>query len=271
MKLHEMMTETFATGKIVVHSKDEKAAKGAELAPSHRSFFTPQCLRRHLVSRQFNEKKAYEMMLHTLYWRVNHVPTQYVHDEYKSCVASQFMDWVGHDRQGRPSLFIKSGNADLDIPRETRLNYLICALEKGITLMESKFSKHEGVEQWNIVIDESHRTSKTTDNKFMASVAPILTTHYAQRLYRCYVINPGWMTSVAYAVIKMFLDEGTTSKIKMVHAKSDKNNKAVRHVTEILEDMGEQNVPVEYGGSLQHKSLPEYDSFFASLAMPKWN
>lgn len=233
-------------------------------------FFTAECLRRYLVSRHFCEKKAYDMLMHTAHWRQHHVPAVYDHNEFMPCLQSRFMEWLGGDREGRPTLYMKSANANLEIPRNTRLAYMVVTLEKGCSLMEAQFSKHPHVEQWNIVVDESDRGSKHTDNKFLSQVTPMLTSHYAQRLHKCYVINPGWMTSIAFSVLKIFLDEGTTSKIKMVHAKHDKHNRSVRHVSELLAEFGAENVPEAYGGTYCVPLVDDYCRFFCEIPLPKY-
>lgn len=176
------------------------------------------------------------------------------------------MEWHGYDGAGRPTLYMKSANANLKIPRDTRVKFSVVTLEKGVKLMERGYSGHNGVEQWNIVVDETGRGSEHTDNKFLSHIAPILTSHYAQRLHRCYVVNPGLMTRMIYGIVKMFLDDGTTSKIKMVSSKKDKK-RGVHFVPELLEDIGAANLPVEYGGTLPPRLLEEYREYFNSIPL----
>lgn len=267
--LRDMIVATFKSKTPESHSKDEKVLHGAEIAADFKHFFTPECIRRYLISRGWCEKKAYDMLMTTLNWRHHHVPDSYVHDEYVACLKSRFMEWGRHDAHGRPTLYIKSANADLSISRDNRVKFMVTTLEKGTSLMEPQYSNRRGVEQWNIVIDESNRDSHHTDNKFLSHVTPMLTSHYAQRLHRCYVVNPGFLTKLVYGIIKYFLDEGTTKKIKMVHAKTCKTDKNVRIVHELLDELGAEHVPVQYGGKYQPMLLDEYCKYFSEIPMPK--
>jgi hypothetical protein len=265
-KLVKLVESTFHLKQTQVTSKDSNSISGAAIAHQHPSFFSSECIRRYLVSRQFCEKKAYEMMMATLHWRTENVPKTFKPDDFMECTSSRFMEWHGYDAAGRPTLYMKSANADLKIPRDKRVAFSVVTLEKGVKLMERSYSGHDGVEQWNIVVDETGRGSEHTDNKFLSHIAPILTSHYAQRLHRCYVVNPGLMTRMIYGIIKIFLDEGTTSKIKMVSSKKDKKL-GVHYVPELLQDIGAANIPLEYGGTLQPRLLEEYRNYFNSIPL----
>lgn len=265
-KLAHMVESTWNNRECQTPTKDANTIAGAAIAHEHPNFFSSECLRRYLVSRQFCEKKAYDMMMSTLHWRSVNVPTSFDPGAFVECMSSRFMEWHGYDACGRPTLYMKSANANLKIPRDLRVAYTVVTLEKGIKIMEPQYSGHDGVEQWNIVVDETGRGSEHSDNKFLSHIAPILTSHYAQRLHRCYVVNPGLMTRIIYGVVKMFLDEGTTSKIKMVSSKKDKK-RGVQYVPEMLEDIGQMGVPPEYGGSLAPRLLEEYREYFNSIPL----
>lgn len=273
-RLVELVDKTLSTNECQAHCKDEKTVKGAAVAHKMPHFFTAECLRRYLVSRQYNERKAYEMLMHTVLWRDQHVPSHYHASVYDGCLKSRFMEWCGYDREGRPNLYLWSANADLSVPREIRVNYMIMALEKGISLMAPPYQPLRvgdatKVEQWNIVVDETGRSSKHTDNKFLSHVTPILTSHYAQRLHRCYVLNPGWLTQLVYSVVKMFLDEGTTKKIHMIYGKHDKVDRSRWVVPDLLSDFGPENVPFMYGGSFQPPLVEDYCRFFEGVPLPR--
>jgi hypothetical protein len=177
------------------------------------------------------------------------------------------MEWIGHDRAGRPILALVSRNADLSIERERRLQYTVAILEKGISYMKREYSGHDGVEQWNVIIDETDKTMKHMDNKFLMQITPMLVTHYAQRLHRCYVVNPSWLTHMVLSVVKVFLDERTSRKICMVNAKRDKV-RDVMTAKEILMDLGPENVLTSYGGFKKHMPADEYERFFAAIPFP---
>lgn len=265
-KLVKLVEATWQHKQPQTSTKDANAIAGATIAHEHRSFFTSECIRRYLVSRQFCEKKAYEMIMSTLHWRSVNVPAAFDPAAFTECTSSRFMEWQGYDSGGRPTLYMKSANADLKISRDQRVTFTVVTLEKGIKIMERGYSGHTGVEQWNIVVDETGRESKHTDSKFLSHIAPILTSHYAQRLHRCYVVNPGLMTRMIYGIVKMFLDEGTTSKIKMVSSKKDKQ-KGGHYVPELLEDIGAANIPPEYGGTLPPRLLEEYRAYFNAIPL----
>lgn len=172
------------------------------------------------------------------------------------------MEWCGRDMHGHPSLFIQSHHADLTIPRQERLQYLIVTLEKGISLMSPEYSGCSGVEQWNMIVDETKKTSAHMDNTFLSQVSPILTSHYAERLNRCYVINPSFLTQMVLVCIRFFVDDRSRSKIVPVYAPAKKNNQNRMCCERLLEEIGKDQVPEMYGGLMKVRGLEEYSELF---------
>lgn len=240
-KLSDMFETTLSTQTCQTKSKEEHVLGGVKLLPEAKAFLTPTLYRRYLCGRNFEPKKAYDSILHTIFWRAQSIPTHFEPSRLTSCLKSRYMEWLGHDKHGRPSLFIKSTNADLEIPREARLEFLIIAMEKGLSLMDKAFTGgREGVEQWNMIVDETDKEMQHMDTKFLTHVAPIIGSHYVERLHRCYIINPGVLTSMVLGAIKLFVDERTSSKLCKLEGKIDKKTKLLP-LPQLVQELGEEN------------------------------
>lgn len=243
----------------------------------------PKTLRRYLIANRFDVKKAYEAVLLTVTWRLTDLrETLALPDPFADCSRTLYMQWIGHDRQNRPCLLIRSRNADLEIPRDRRLRYLMIALERGITLMSEAHGGKEGVEQWNMIIDETDKEMRHMDNKFIGQISPVLFGHYVERLKSCYIINPGWLTQAVLTVVKFFMDERTKHKIHSYYGDksptpppqgaeaSDPNAPKFFHcpVPKLVGELGEENTPVEYGGTKVIRNRDEYGAWFNALPFP---
>ena len=264
VKLSQMIETTISAKVCQTSSKEEHVLGGVKLLPEVQSTLSPKLYRRYLCGRNWEPKKAYDSIMHTVYWRATMIPPHFDSKRFATCLTSRYMEWLGHDGSGRPLLYIKSINADLEIPRETRLEYLIVAMEKGIALMEQSFSGREGIEQWNMIVDETDKEMKHMDTKFLSHVAPIMGSHYVERLHRCYIINPGVLTSMVLGAIKLFVDDRTSCKLCKLEGKFDKKAKTLP-LPQLVAELGENNVPAYYGGKLQVPDLPGYIDYFNSI------
>jgi hypothetical protein len=263
-KLAQMVESTISSKVCQTSSKEEHVLAGVKLLPESRSFLSAKLYRRYLCGRNWEPKKAYDSIMHTIFWRAQTIPPHFDKSRFTPCLASRYMEWIGHDVHGRPSLFIKSNNADLEIPRETRLEYLIVAMEKGLALMDAALGGRDGVEQWNMIVDETDKEMKHMDTKFLTHVAPIIGSHYVERLHRCYIINPGVLTSMVLGAIKLFVDERTSDKLCKLEGKIDKKTKLLP-LPQLVQELGEENVPVYYGGKMVTLDLPGYTDYFHSI------
>lgn len=266
-ELWRLVEATRASGKPQVPSKKHAAelesaaavlAADTDESRGIKAWLTPICVRRYLVANQFQPKQAYEALFRTIAWRCQHVPvTPQPLSDFSACVKTRYMEWMSHDSVGRPNLLIKSRNADLEISREDRAKYLIFAMEQGVRFMRQPLSPCPGVERWNMIIDETGKEWKHMDNGFLHEVTPVVFSNYVEHLNRCYVINPGTLTNMAIAVVKLFLDERTKAKMCVIHAKKPKDGSPMV-VQTLLDDLGPENVPVSYGGTRPDENLEEY-------------
>ena len=72
-----------------------------------------------------------------------------------------------------------------------------------------------GTDQMVMLMDETNASSDNMDTKFLRFMAPILNSHYAERLAQCCVVNPTFMTSLCVSIIKLFVDDRTKSKLHL--------------------------------------------------------
>jgi hypothetical protein len=229
-----------------------------------RSWLSPVCQRRYIVANNWSVPNAYEALLRSVWWRCQNVPVIVPPvSAHQACVNTRYMEWVSFDREGRPNLFIKSRNADLDISREDRTRFMIYMMEKGVSLMKERYSGRAGVERWNIIIDEKSKEWKHMDNSFLSTVTPVVFANYVEHLNRAYVLNPGTLTSMAISAIKLFVDDRTKAKMVTMHTK--KQPDGTRLALELIEQLGAENVPVAYGGALPDESAEDYQRRLATI------
>jgi hypothetical protein len=103
------------------------------------------------------------------------------------------------------------------------MRHLVYSLERAIACTAKKSG---GLEKINLMIDYEHfrirdsppmSTSKWTIN--------ILQNHYPERLFKAYVLNPGFVFRAFFAMVRPFLDPVTKAKIVMANSKSEKQAK----------------------------------------------
>mmetsp|Transcript_46223 Transcript_46223/g.142549 ORF Transcript_46223/g.142549 Transcript_46223/m.142549 type:complete len:208 (-) Transcript_46223:27-650(-) len=177
------------------------------------------------------------------------------------------MEWIGHDERGQPILLIRSRNADLDISREDRAAFLVWTLEYATRFL---MDETRGVERWCIIIDETSKEWKHTDNSFLSSVTPVVFSNFVERLNKAIIVNPATLTSAAISVVRFFLDERTKNKFVAVHGTKVETGapgdpaqdrdipRKSYTVPELSEAFGAANVPSYLGGTLPLESLDDY-------------
>jgi len=283
VQLNGLLQETISTAKIQVPVKKGKENPDHEKAVAvYASDKTLQqwvdgvTMRRYLVANKWEVPKAYEAILGTINYRSSHLTltlTNCLSDPFDDCNNTCYMQWLGRDKEGFPSLFIRSRNADLNIKRERRLQYLEIALARGVQLMTSQYGGKDGIEQWNMIIDETDKEMKHMDNKFVKQISPILFGHYVERLRHCYIINAGVLTKAVLAIVKLMMDDRTKTKIhsysteKAYKVPGDKSTKFY-HVPKLLAALGPENTPTEFGGTMQPMGKEEYAKFYNAIDIP---
>jgi hypothetical protein len=245
-----------------------------------RSFVSDRkALRRYLVAFKWIVLSALEAVLASVAWREESVPkTLPALRAHEACVATRYMEWIGHDRQGQPILLIRSRCADLEISREDRACFLTWTLEFATRFL---MDESRGVERWCIIIDETAKEWKHTDNSFLSSVTPVVFSHYVERLNKAWLVNPGMLTSAAVSVVKLFLDDRTRNKFGAVHGTKvaasptetasepaptpevlvELDRQVPRksyQVPELCEVLGAENVPSFLGGTKAPEPLDAY-------------
>ena len=302
-----------------------------------RNFSSANTLRRYLVANQWDLTKAYHALLNTCAYRNREIPSCPGPDDedLNTCLNTRYAEFDGHDRNGRPTMVIRSNLADLSISRAKRVWYMFITLEKGIAYMkrenlssqeesygwepedqsklseENKAARDRGVEQWNLIVDETDKKSEHVDSKFMQMVSPVLFSHYVERMNKCYIINPGILTAMVLKIIRIFLDDHTNSKIIAIDTKKEKipvtpssprpgsfivspgspsqsigdveeaeeatspksskksssktETYTIHRCTQLVAELGEENVPEVYGGTRKWPHIDQYKKWFHSI------
>eukprot|EP00906_Rhabdomonas_costata_P003878 RCo005847 len=198
-----------------------------DLVRRNRAWCDLSCIRRYLAACNWKVDKAKKALAATLKWRGEARPDALKTSDFPDiCLKARYMYWNGYDQHGHPILYVHSQLHDCSLDREQRFRYALFMLEKGVTLMNKKFSGKEGVEQWVIVLDEAGRTRKNIDLAFIRKVGPIMGSHYVERLYRVYVIHPTSTFSALFKVASLFMDDVSRSKVVLSRTDQDQLTRA---------------------------------------------
>jgi CRAL/TRIO domain len=128
----------------------------------------------------------------------------------------------GYDNEGRAALYMRPHRENTHNALNN-MRHLVYSLERAIACTAKKSG---GLEKINLMIDYEHfrlrdsppmSTSKWTIN--------ILQNHYPERLFKAYVLNPGFVFRTFFAMVRPFLDPVTKAKVVMANSKSEKQTK----------------------------------------------
>lgn len=76
--------------------------------------------------------------------------------------------------------------------------------------------------------------------RYLKAIAEVDSICYPETLLQTWIVNAGMMFKIAYAVVKPFLDQGTTDKFHIISGDGAK---------EMREALGAENLPVSMGGT----------------------
>eukprot|EP01120_Amphizonella_sp_Union-15-10_P014285 TRINITY_DN6872_c0_g1_i1.p1 TRINITY_DN6872_c0_g1~~TRINITY_DN6872_c0_g1_i1.p1 ORF type:complete len:336 (-),score=63.68 TRINITY_DN6872_c0_g1_i1:100-1107(-) len=218
-KLRELLTES----EQITLDNFRKALpelNGGELSPEESAFCTDYCLFRYLRAREWNLRKAQEMLAGTLKWRREFQPHKITaKDVLVELQNDGKMYRNGFDKIGRPILYMKPG-LDNTPPsqKEVKLKYLVYVMEK--TLLAAA-SKHR--EKITLLIDYHGASNMNgiASMKLSKEVLNILQSHYPERLGLALLFNAPWAFTIFWKLITPFIDPNTKKKINILTGLSD--------------------------------------------------
>lgn len=224
------------------------------------------CLR-FLIARKFDVNKALAMIKEAVEIRTrdnldaildapNHEVIEKILAHYPAC-------WHGFDRRGHPIYIEFMGRVDFaqivaDTSMEDFLKFhALCQewtrrkVHALATARQLSMGVHRRVDSAVAIMDLKglgRKQLKTVSYNFLTNIAKVDSICYPESLLETWIINTGLLFSVAYAVVRPFLDERTTSKFKIFR------NTPTKEFSEIL---GAENLPPWYGGSYPAESTDE--------------
>ncbi|KAK3017144.1 hypothetical protein RJ639_007819, partial [Escallonia herrerae] len=249
---------------------EELRASLGTLSGRSAKFCTDACLRRYLEARSWNVEKAKKMLEETLKWRLTYKPEEIRwHEVAHEGETGKVSRANFHDRMGRPVLIMRPGMqvcAELFPSVLTSSNSVIIVITQPSTLFSAGPQKTvagegnvshlvylvenailnlpEGQEQMTWLIDFNGWSINTNvPIKIAREIINTLQNHYPERLAIIILYNPPRIFEAFYKIVKYFVDQKTSQKIKFVYP----NNKASVMIVKSLFDS--ENLPSEFGGN----------------------
>ncbi|CAG9321265.1 unnamed protein product [Blepharisma stoltei] len=215
--------------------------------------FDDHTLGRFLRARKFNFDKAMEMFQNYLRWRQEFGVDQIMSYEFpeleqvKACYPHGFHKTDSH---GRPIYIERIGSLDLkrlfEITTEERMiRYYVKSYETmlNVQIPACAIAAGHPVEQSLTILDLGGSSTKLMSKKvykFIQMASKIGQDYYPEMLGRMFIVNTPMLFSVAWKVIRPWLDERTQHKISLEGSKFQKK---------LLELAPADNVPHILGGN----------------------
>ena len=211
----------------------------------------------------FDEEASYLRLMAALQFRRQYRSDDIVHNmcndvqppaHVQKCQAMRVAIWAGTDYKSRPVVFerlgqfFSSGNATRMTMEEWEEAYLHFIETTFWEMRQSSLSSGEAVDRFVYFADFSGVVSSIMNRKIW-KVIPLLKrlvskveSHYPEMCDHITLFNVPAVASAAYRVVRGFLDPVTADKIELFSGGPSERFK---------EMMGEDVVPLEYGGSNQ--------------------
>ena len=116
-----------------------------------RKWLTDMCLCRYLRARNYDLEKSLKLIMGTIVWRREYKPYKIKPEDVEIEMNNNGKMYPhGHDKLGRPILYLKPGNDNTGPEhKEVKVKYLVYSMEKAISTMDES----KGVEKVMWVID----------------------------------------------------------------------------------------------------------------------
>lgn len=223
-------------------------------------------LLRFLRARKFVVSKSFDLLQKDILWRQEENRLNIRNEsasEALNCdiekVISYFPAWIqGHDKQDRPVSYRQFGKFLVwEVLKHTSMARLLrfhaWETEQMLKIMHQKSADlNINLETFTVIIDAAGWKMKLATSDaytFIKGMASTDSDHYPERLGMLVVINAPSMLSVAWKVVKGFLDDVTKAKIKIFSS----NQKEWLPV--LLQSIDADQIPAMYGGTAANPDL----------------
>ena len=217
------------------------------------------CLR-FLRARKFDVKKAEDMLLAMLVWYESERIFELGSLRAIDLVGADNMALLkenlpsysyGHDKIGRPVIYKVYGRCDIGkmidggISMELLVRHHIWMTETSLRrLRSSSLSSGHSFEDFVVVVDlDGWSLSRASSRAYayLKTIAEVDSNNYPERLGQCIVVNAPFMFSVAWKIVRAWLDPKTRRKVSILRGKSE--------IMEALRPLiDEEFIPADFGG-----------------------
>ncbi|XP_027331612.1 phosphatidylinositol transfer protein 3-like isoform X2 [Abrus precatorius] len=192
---------------------------------------------RYLSSRNWNVKKAAQMLKHSLKWRKECKPEEIRWEEVINEAETGVMYRTNYcDKYGRPVIVMRPCRQNSK-SLKGQMNYFVYCMENAILNLPA----HQEQVVW--LIDFHGFNLSHVSFKVARETARILQEHYPKRLGLAILYNPPAIFQPFFAMVKPFLESETYNRVKFGYS-DDPNTK------KIMEDLfNMDNLESAFGGN----------------------
>lgn len=190
---------------------------------------------RYLVARQWNVKKATEMLTNSIAWEKEMDPANVVCQTCLKDPSSHIMQFSGWDLQHRPIIYVSYRYAKSRKDPDEAIMHNVETFEVMKNLMPV------GVEQWVSITDfVSYSHWNDGAGGVGKKVIEVMQNHYPERLGAQILIDPPTTFWLLWKVLAAFIDEKTKSKVVFAYTTKEPNIRDIfpkmfpPHVSEYL-------------------------------------
>eukprot|EP00188_Purpureofilum_apyrenoidigerum_P000497 Plantae.Rhodophyta-Purpureofilum_apyrenoidigerum.ctg12151.p1 GENE.Plantae.Rhodophyta-Purpureofilum_apyrenoidigerum.ctg12151~~Plantae.Rhodophyta-Purpureofilum_apyrenoidigerum.ctg12151.p1 ORF type:complete len:296 (-),score=69.50 Plantae.Rhodophyta-Purpureofilum_apyrenoidigerum.ctg12151:266-1153(-) len=234
------------------------------LSEVEKNWLDDACLARYIRARKMDVDKAFAMIQDTLKWRKEFDVVGLLQSDLnlvKSESTTGKMYAGGHDKSGRPILYMKPRNQNT---KDTTANiqHLVYSLERTCANAVSP------QEKMVLILDfKGYGLRNAPSVKVMKETLHILQNHYPERLGLAICVEAPALFFGFYKVITPFIDPVTAKKVQFLE-----RTKQFAEGTKALATMKEffdlDQVEAEYGGNI--KEPYNNDRYFAERFIPSY-
>ncbi|XVE91931.1 hypothetical protein REPUB_Repub01dG0053500 [Reevesia pubescens] len=208
-------------------------------------------LMRFLIARSMDTEKASKMFVQWLKWRSSFVPNGFIAEsEVPDQLEARKIFLQGLSKTGYPVMIVKACN---HFPPKDQLQFkkfVVYLLDK--TIASGVKGREIGNEKLIGILDFQHITYKNVDARGLITGFQFLQAYFPERLAKCYILNmPRFFVSV-WRMVSRFIEKATLEKIEIVTNEDEKKS--------FIEEVGEESVPVEYGGKAKLTAIQDVET-----------
>ncbi|XVE85495.1 hypothetical protein DITRI_Ditri17bG0095300 [Diplodiscus trichospermus] len=205
-------------------------------------------LMRFLIARSMDREKASKMFVQWLKWRSSFVPSGFIAEsEVPDQLEARKVFLQGSSRTGYPVIVIKGSKHSPPKDLLQFKKFVVYLLDK--TIASSVKGREMGNEKLIGIIDFQQVTYKNVDARGLITGFQFLQAYYPECLAKCYMLHMSQFFIGIWRMVSRFIDKTTLEKIVIVTNEDEKKS--------FIEEIGEEDVPVEYGGKAKLTAIQD--------------